>query len=410
MILLMQDNLNFNSQVHSITGLEVSEEHFCRRRPHLVFPRCQGKTNQLLNFSLWDACCHFWFGDSFTGGSTFGRTFGSNGEANFAAAGCAARSWSTFSSSWCDDWLQGLLLPHDWWQFSTSRPFSTSLHFSSPWSPALWTPTLGDFCANAINGGRCADEADAEQTTSTSALNWSSGVSKWRWTPTGSHASDDRLQRGWLGSWRQEVDQHHDDHRWHQSRAELCYVRDLDYDHVLYPGHQVQAFGWWPRCAHGRWHKDRLTKISVKHKTPRRRPNSTYRQRWFASYPLFACFCAWRFCTYGNVCDECSAWWRPTATRWFSRWWQRTLWKGCCRQRTTSERFRWTRASGTLTPSTEPEKKSQSSSWRTLELQTEDRRSTTSSTRAWCWGWRRGFGPSTRSGASIRWGSFEVPR
>ena len=28
MILLMQDNLNFNSQVHSITGLEVSEEHF----------------------------------------------------------------------------------------------------------------------------------------------------------------------------------------------------------------------------------------------------------------------------------------------------------------------------------------------------------------------------------------------
>eukprot|EP00435_Cladocopium_sp_Y103_P033818 s172_g8.t1 len=28
MILLMQDNLNFNSQIHSITGLEVSEEHF----------------------------------------------------------------------------------------------------------------------------------------------------------------------------------------------------------------------------------------------------------------------------------------------------------------------------------------------------------------------------------------------
>ena len=36
MILLVQDNLNFNSQVHSITGLEVSEEHF-GGEAHILF-------------------------------------------------------------------------------------------------------------------------------------------------------------------------------------------------------------------------------------------------------------------------------------------------------------------------------------------------------------------------------------
>ena len=277
----MQDNLNFNSPGAFDHRFGSEWRTFWRRSSHLVCPRCQGETNQLLHISLWDTCCNFWIGDSFAVCSTSGWTFGSDREAYIAAACCTSRSWSSFSSSRCDDWLQGLLLPHNWWQCSTSRSFWTSLHLGSPWSQTLWTSTLGDTCTNSVDGGRCADKAHAEQAAFASTFDWLRGVPQREWTSFGARNCLLQLtstKMTWRLATRSGLETW-----WQWMRSNTCkgflpHGRELC--RALHPGLQVQASGWWPRFALCRWAVDKRKEKHVMEEALKRSRNSSFRRRW----------------------------------------------------------------------------------------------------------------------------------
>ena len=177
MILLMQDNLNFNSQVHSITGLEVSEEHFAGDA-HILFSH--GAKAKRTSYST----SHSETLAAISGLETASLVALRLAEllvptekptllplAALQEAGAPFLPVDAMTD--CKDFYAlttgGSALPQD---------LSQRVYILAHREARLCGRLQGGSCANAINGGRCADEADAEQTTSTSALNWSSGVSK----------------------------------------------------------------------------------------------------------------------------------------------------------------------------------------------------------------------------------------